>query len=142
MKAADVRFYVDADILGLGHVLAALRSDVTYPGDPGTVIHKRERPPCVIADPHNLNDEVWIPTVAQQGWLIITRDSHIKDHHAEIAAVRANHARMVALSGDDARTTWDQLEIVMTQWRRIEGLLELPGPLIYTATRTTLRKVI
>src|SRR6266700_3319891 len=34
-RAAQVRFYVDADVLGLGKVLAGLRNDVTYPGDPG-----------------------------------------------------------------------------------------------------------
>jgi hypothetical protein len=43
LKAADVRFYVDADLRGLGIVLAGLRNDVTYPGDPGAVIYKRRR---------------------------------------------------------------------------------------------------
>ena len=47
-KAAIVRFYIDADIRGLGIIIGALRHDVTYPGDLGAVIHKRERPPCVI----------------------------------------------------------------------------------------------
>ncbi len=45
-RAAQVRFCVDADVLGLGKILAGLRNDVTYPGDPGAVIHKRERAPC------------------------------------------------------------------------------------------------
>jgi hypothetical protein len=48
-RAAQVRFYVDADILGLGKILGSLRNDVTYPGDPGAVIHKRHREPCRIA---------------------------------------------------------------------------------------------
>lgn len=30
VKSAEVRFYVDADLLGLGHVLARLRPDITY----------------------------------------------------------------------------------------------------------------
>ena len=34
-QAGRRRFYVDADLLGLGHVLAGLRPDTTYPGDPG-----------------------------------------------------------------------------------------------------------
>lgn len=33
-RPADVRFYVDADVLGLAKLLVRLRSDVTYPGDP------------------------------------------------------------------------------------------------------------
>jgi hypothetical protein len=43
LRAAQVRIYVDADLLGLGKILASLRNDVTYPGDPGAVIHKRQR---------------------------------------------------------------------------------------------------
>lgn len=101
MKAAEVRFYIDADILGLGKLLGALRSDVTYPGDPGAVIHKRRRSACPV-------------TMARTP---------------------------VALAGPEARSTWDQLEVVMSQWRRIEELHGLPGPFIYTATRTTLSKV-
>ena len=31
-KLAIVRFYVDADVLGLAKILAAIRTDVTYPG--------------------------------------------------------------------------------------------------------------
>lgn len=34
MKPADVRFYFDADILGLAKLIAGLRSDVTYPAIP------------------------------------------------------------------------------------------------------------
>jgi hypothetical protein len=30
-----VRFYFDADVLGLAKVMVMLRSDMTYPGDPG-----------------------------------------------------------------------------------------------------------
>jgi hypothetical protein len=49
LRAAQVRIYVDADLLGLGlglglgKILAGLRNDVTYPGDPGAFIHKRQR---------------------------------------------------------------------------------------------------
>lgn len=62
-------------------------------------------------------------------------------NRAEIAAVRDNGARMVALAGREAIGTWAQLEILLTQWRRIEALLGEPGPFIYSATRTTLRPV-
>jgi len=50
-RAAQVRIYVDADLLGLGKILAGLRNDVTHPGDPGTVIHKRQRAPCPHHEP-------------------------------------------------------------------------------------------
>ena len=70
---AVVRFYIDADILGLAKVLAELRNDITYPGDPGTVIYKRRRPACPITSPEGLDPD-WIPEVASRGWLIVTRD--------------------------------------------------------------------
>lgn len=140
MKAATVRFYLDADLLGLAKVLVALRSDVTYPGDPGGVVHKRERPPCVVEDRAALDTE-WIPQCARQGWVIITRDSRIQDRPAEREAVFVHGARMVALVGTEAKTTWAQLEVFMTQWRAIERCASEPGPFIYAATRTTLRSI-
>jgi hypothetical protein len=39
LRAAQARIYVDADLLGLGKILAGRRNDVTYPGDPGALIH-------------------------------------------------------------------------------------------------------
>ena len=58
-----------------------------------------------------------------------------------MAAVRANAARMVALTGDQARGTWQQLEVLMRHWRAIEALATRPGPFIYTATRSALKAV-
>ncbi|MGH3922451.1 MAG: hypothetical protein ACRDTT_06210, partial [Pseudonocardiaceae bacterium] len=101
VRPAEVRFYFDADLLGLAKVLARLRPDVTYPGDPGAVVHKRQRSPCPISSPA-AKDTVWIPQVAGLGWLIITRDSAIQRYRAELAAVRENGARMVTLAGRDA----------------------------------------
>jgi hypothetical protein len=140
VKQADVRLYLDADVLGLAKVLVQLRSNVTYPGDPGGVLRKRERSACPITTT-DIADEVWIAETSRRAWLIITRDSAIQQNRAEVAAVRDSGARMVALSGPEAGTTWAQLEVVMCQWRRIEGLLAEPGPFIYAATRTTLRPV-
>lgn len=137
MKPAVVRYYFDADILGLGKVVARLRSDSTYPGDVGDVIHKRVRPPCLVTSPDTA-DEVWIPRVAEAGYLIVTRDSRIGRRIAERRAVVDHGARMVALAARDANTVWTQLEVVMSQWRRIEKLVELPGPFIYRASRTAL----
>jgi hypothetical protein len=45
---------------------------------------------------------------------------------------------MTALVGDGAKGTWQQLEVVMCQWRAIERRLAEPGPFIYPATRTRL----
>lgn len=139
-RAAAVRFYVDADILGLAKILANLRPDVTYPGDPGATIHKKVRASCPIKDP-GTKDTEWIPEVAARGWLILTRDGQIQAHRSELAAVRENRAKMVALSTEQAFGNFAQLEIVMCQWRRILDLADQPGPFIYVASRTILRRV-
>jgi hypothetical protein len=55
--------------------------------------------------------------------------------------VKSNNARMVALSGDEARGTWQQLEVLMRHWRAIEGLTTRPGPFVYTAKFAWLRSV-
>ncbi len=137
-KPADVRFYFDADVLLLARVLADLRSDVTYPGDPGgACIDKRVRPACPITS-QGTPDHEWIPEVAQRGWLTVTRDRAITRRPAETNAVAAYGARLVILSGQEAGTTFKQLEIVMSQWRAIERLAGQEGPFAYTATRTSL----
>jgi hypothetical protein len=109
VKAAEVRFYVDADILGLGKLLSTVRNDVTYPGFAGgDKMFGRIRPACPITTTE-VSDQVWIPETARRGWLILTRDSAIQESTAEINAVRESGARMVALVGKDAGTTWEQL---------------------------------
>jgi PIN like domain len=79
---------------------------------------------------------VWISETARRNWLIITRDSRIQDRRAEVDAVRGSRARMIALAGSDAGTTFDQLEVLMCNWRAIEQKLDEAGPFIYNATRT------
>lgn len=135
MKDATVRFYVDADLGGLARVLASLRSDVTYPGDPGAVIKHRRRPACPVTTA-DTPDSTWIPEIAGRGWLVITKDAKIREHRAEVSAVRDNNCRMVVLRGEKPFGRWEQLEVTMVCWRRIEALLDTPGPFIYRASRT------
>lgn len=94
LKPATVRFYFDADVLGLAKLLARERDDFTYPGDPGGRIKKRSRPPCPITTPA-AKDSEWIPVVSRLGWVVVTRDRHIQDNRAEIEAVRTYGTKMV-----------------------------------------------
>lgn len=66
-----IRFFVDADLLGLAKALATVRTDVTFPGDPGeTRPALPPRPACPIAP--DAKDSDWIPVVAKEGWIVIT----------------------------------------------------------------------
>lgn len=119
-KPATVSFYVDADVLGLAKVLASIRPDVTYPGDPGGRVKGKARPACPITSTATL-DTVWIPETARQGWIIITRDRHIQEHHAEIQAVRASGARMVVLAGREAVERSSSLKSSCANGGRLPG---------------------
>ena len=115
VRSADVRYYLDEDVLGLAKLLGALRPDITTA--------------------RGAKDLEWIPRAAAAGWLIVTRDSAIQRHTSHLVAVREHGARMVALSGPEALGTWAQLELFMRNWRRMEAAGR-PGPFIYSATRS------
>jgi hypothetical protein len=139
-KPAQVRYYFDADLLGPAKVLAKLRPDVTYPGDPGDEVFKRRREPCPVADVAT-PDRVWIPIVTGAGWIILTRDHQIQSHRSEIDAVREHAARMVAISSTDPLGTFGQLEVIIVHWRKIEALIAREGPFIYAATRASFKAI-
>ena len=136
----SIRFYVDADLIGLGKLLVQVRSDVTYAGDPGgTGVSRRQRPPCPIS--YNMTDAEWISIAAGKGWIVITRDRHMISRPAELAAIKANSARHVRIDASHhSLTKWEQLEVVVSQWRRIEQLTSVPGPWIYVVTRSGVRQ--
>jgi PIN like domain len=127
-RLAVVRFYFDADVLGLAHVIAGLREDATYPGDPGATIHKRARPPCPIT-PGTI-DSIWIPKVARDSWAIITRDKRIERRPNELQTVLENGGRMFAITSPEQLRKWDQLEILMRCWRALEAKAAEPGPYV------------
>ncbi len=135
------RWYVDADTLGLGHILARARPDVTFCGDDGVRAKRRlTLPPCVIQDTET-DDDVWIPAVTREGLAIITRDRRIQTRTNEKAAVLRSGARMFAITSKENLTNWDMLEIVVTRWRDMENAAQEDGPYIYAVTRTSLAKV-
>ena len=140
LRAAQVRIYVDADLLGLGKILRRPPQRRDQPRRPrschprtaaGTLPHHQPR-----RARHRLDTQV-----AARGWLILTRDSMIIQNRNEITAVRENNAKMVALNQRDAQTKWGQLEVFMTQWRRIEALTTEPGPFIWRASRTAMTAI-
>jgi len=136
-----VRWYVDADTLGLAHVLIRARNDVTFPGDPGETFRGRRRPPCPI-ESTDVPDEEWIAEVGRRGWCVITRDREVMKRPAELAAVHEHGVRMFAVTSPGQLTTWELVEAVVTQWREMEKLVELPGPWIYGLTRSSLRRLL
>ena len=90
-----------------------------------------------------MDDDVWIPIAASQGWIVITRDGGMLRKPAETAVIRSAAARHIALNPEKRQLNlWQELEIVVTQWRKIEGLLTEPGPWVRFVTRSGIRKVL
>jgi hypothetical protein len=67
--------------------------------------------------------------------VVITRDRHIRSRPAELNAVKEHRAKIVTLDARRTLNTWDALEIVVSQWRKLEDLADLPGPWMYVASR-------
>lgn len=104
------------------------------------MVKRHFRDACPITNPAT-DDAIWLREVTARGWLIIGRDRAIQRKPAEIAAVRESGARMVVISSTEKIDTFRQLEVVMTQWRYVESLLDVPGPFIRAVTRTSSRSV-
>ena len=135
-----IRFYFDADIIGLGKLIVQVRADVTYAGDRGGIgIDRKVRPASPVV-PEELDPD-WIPKIAALGYIVITRDRHMLSRPAEREEIGRVGARHVRLDPSKRQLSkWDQLEILMFRWRSIEAIAHQPGPWIYAATRTRLRK--
>lgn len=137
----QLRWYVDADTLGLARVLIQVRPDVTFPSDDGVRPRKSWNVgPCIISDTAT-PDDVWIPRVARAGLAIITRDRRIQERTAEVNAVIAANARMFAITSAEQLDVWGQLEVVVSRWRDLERAAEESGPYIYSVTRSGIRQL-
>ncbi len=135
------RWYIDADTLGLAHVLIRARHDMTLPGDDGTRHSARwTLPPCPIQQT-SARDTEWIPQVAAAGMAIISRDAAISRRRVEKDAILAAGAQMFAITDPGQLRVWDLLEIVMQRWRDMEQLRERPGPYIFALTRTRMTEI-
>ncbi|MEX0874884.1 MAG: hypothetical protein WD646_09870 [Actinomycetota bacterium] len=134
---ADIRYYIDADLIALGKSLVQARYDTTYAGDPGDP--SRGRPKCPIR--RQAKDPEWIPEVAARHWIVISRDRQITKKSVEINAVKENALRLVVLDVRRDPTTWGELGIAVARWSDIERVTALTGPRIFIATRTSFREL-
>lgn len=130
MASPDIRFYVDADLMAVGMAMARLRKDVTYPGHADADGITQET-----------KDTVWLPRVGVNGWVVITKDRHIRRRPAEVAAVFQNDVRMVVITGNKNMNSWDRFRLIARSWEAIEEMTAVPGPWIMGLTQAGLREL-
>ena len=81
-------------------------------------------------------DEVWLPDVAQRGWIILTRDKRIRRRPIEKQALIASGAKAFVLTATDL-TGQEMADILVKQINRIERIARKTGPLVAAISRTT-----
>jgi len=79
---------------------------VTYPGDPGAVIHKRQRAPCPITSPDVLDTD-WIPQVAASSTR--TARSAVRHLHAAISSFTPLNMARHGVADDTGRIAGKRL---------------------------------
>jgi hypothetical protein len=130
--AAELRFFVDESLLGLGKSLAFARKDVVYAGHP-----------LVSGAPTGATDDEWIPAVASQGLIVIGRDRHMRTRPGEVALWKAHELRVFYIAGKRDPTTWDYVGRLVRRWPDIEHVAATrgSGPWFFHILDRTVREV-
>lgn len=104
----DAIFLFDADLIGVGRLVAKARPDVWVLGDP----------PCPIK---RSNDEVWFPDAGRRQLTIIRRDGDILiPNSLEQRAWRESRCRGFVLSVRKP-DTWLELSAVVAAWQGMQN---------------------
>jgi len=100
-----------------------------------------------VVEPHHKHfapgtpDPDWLPIVGTHGWVILTKDRHVRRRPLELNAILASGARAFVLTSADMRGP-EQAALFASVLPRIRRLCRQPGPFIATITRTGIVKVV
>jgi hypothetical protein len=76
------------------------------------------------AFPENTKDSVWIPQVAESGWILVTRDKRIRTRPLEAEAlVRAGLSAFFFVQKRDP-DLWGWVEALVRRWTEMKELAE------------------
>ena len=85
-----------------------------------------------IHDGHFARDEqdrVWLQTVGERGWVVLTKDQRLRYRPLEIGALRASHARVFVLTAGNLRGS-GIAAVFLAALRMYRVLDSLPGPFV------------
>jgi predicted nuclease of predicted toxin-antitoxin system len=86
-----------------------------------------------IHDDHFARDEkdrVWLRTVGERGWVVLTKDQRLRYRPLEVAALRASKARVFVLTAGNLRGI-EIAAVFLTALPRIFKVLHsVPGPFV------------
>jgi predicted nuclease of predicted toxin-antitoxin system len=75
-------------------------------------------------------DRVWLRTVGERGWVVLTKDQRLRYRPLEIAALRASKDRVFVLTAGNLRGTEIAAVFVSALPRIYKVLHSLPGPFV------------
>lgn len=122
-------WFIDADVLGLYHVLQAARRS----SFDDIVSGLTDGFPVTTGMP----DVDWMPEVAGRDLGIITKDARQRFRDAERQAIVDNELGVFAIRSRQRLTTWGQARLIFQRWDELEEAWDTtPRPFVYTVTRT------
>jgi hypothetical protein len=86
-----------------------------------------------IHDDHFARDEedrVWLRTVGERGWVVLTKDQRLRYRPLEIAALRASNARVFVLTAGNLRGIEIAAVFLAALPRIFKVLHSVPGPFV------------
>lgn len=122
-------WFVDADVLGLYHVLHHARrssaGDVVSGLTPGFPVEV------------GMADVEWMPLLNGRDFAVITKDARQRWRPAEQQAIRENELGVFAIRSRKDLTTWQQARLIFSRWDDLEQCWDTTRrPFVYTVTRT------
>ncbi len=92
-----------------------------------------------IHDEHFARDEedrIWLRTVGERGWVVLTKDQRLRYRPLEIAALRAGKSRVFVLTAGNLRGIEIAAVFLAALPRICKVLLSLPGPFVARISRS------
>jgi predicted nuclease of predicted toxin-antitoxin system len=93
----------------------------------------------VIHDDHFARDEedrVWLKSVGERGWIVLTKDQRLRYRPLEIAALRASEARVFVLTAGDLRGAEIAAAFIAALPAVCAILHSRPGPFVARISRS------
>ena len=100
MPVPHQRRFVDASLLGLGHLLGGADPRIVYPGHPDWPYGP------------STDDDVWLAYVGSRGWTAIMRDKKIRSRPAERDALIRHRVRAVNITVNRNRSPEGYAELL------------------------------
>ncbi len=125
--APGQRIFVDANLIGVAKQLEVNHHQIVYPGHPEWPFDQQEA------------DDVWLPYVGDNDWMVLARDKRIRYRTSEKAALLDHRVRAVVISTNKNLKIEEMSELVESNWAKLEALLVEP-PAFYHLTTAGISK--